>query len=64
MTNTFCKCTKCGSTATLVREQHTVPSFDDEGHWDGEDTLVYETVVCTNPDCNDGLEDDTDDLPF
>lgn len=64
MTDTFCKCTKCGSVATLVREQHTIPSFDDEGRWDGEDTLVDETVVCTNPDCNDGLEGDIDDLPF
>jgi hypothetical protein len=59
-----CTCTACGSTATSVHHTVTVPSFDDEGRWDGEDIIEYDEIICNNPDCNNGLEDKTDDLPF
>lgn len=69
-----CTC-KCGSTATSVHHTVTVPSFDDEGRFDGEDIIEYDEILCYNPDC-DGFMDSTnpkrplaqqvcdDDLPF
>ena len=66
----------CGSTAVAVSYEVTVPSFDDEGRWDGEDTITYDEIICNNPDCNNGIEDPLDhkrplaqqkcddDLPF
>jgi hypothetical protein len=50
-----CTC-RCGSTAVAVSYQVTVPSFDDEGRWDGEDVITYDEIICDNPDCNNGLE--------
>lgn len=69
-----CTC-KCGSTAIAVTYRVTVPSFDDEGWFDGEDIVTYDEIVCHNPDCDNGLTDPdedvippecktTDDLPF
>lgn len=76
-TNT-CTCKHCGNTAILVPTKEIVPSFDDEGRWDGEDILEFEEIICHNPDCESGLiraseyhsrrplpqQECDDDLPF
>lgn len=55
-----CTCKHCGSVAVLVHHKRTIPSFDDEGMFDGEDTISYDEIVCNNPDCANGLIDASD----
>ena len=78
MDKNTCTCKHCGSTATLVHHERIIPSFDDEGRFDGEDTISYDEIVCHNPDCESGLiraseyhsrrplpqQECDDDLPF